>query len=332
MAGEPLKRLFYFVAGGATIASALLGYRTYDNMASENAALKAALTQTGVAAGTTPLPGESQTPDIQTPIIPVTPTGTEISRPDLTWAEWPVNVDQFYQLVKVPDNQISPEYKADPNYRPLNPGMITQEFDKNGNPTGGFQIFFERDAGNNDEFPFVVVQNNSGVMQYGYMHDPNLRDLAGFTGDEVAALGIGDNHIGAGIPVTDGAPVAVEGLTFYPKINTVDGSNNVHFVWTALGPDMQTMSARLARSATSSLITTQSELSLLKPLELMKGNITINVNGSPVNFDGNDDPIYTVNLPHTMGGGLPNRITSFSDLPKSAQAFQRNPFKGIKGA
>lgn len=272
-----------------------------------------------------------------TPTIPPTfePTATlsptPIETPDLTWTEWPTTVDQFYQLVQVPEDQISPEYKADPNYRLLNPGMITQEFDKNGKPTGGFQIFFERDAGNNDEFPFVVIQNNSGVMQYGYMHDPNLRVLAGFTSEEVTALGIGDNHIGAGVPVTDGDPVAVEGLTFYPKINNVDGSGNVHFVWTALGPDMQTMSARLARSATSSILgPSLIDLNQLSPFELMGGNVTIRLNGSPVTFDGDDNPIYKVNPSHVLGGGLPSQITSFTDLPRQAQIHQRNPDKGIR--
>lgn len=161
---------------------------------------------------------------------------------------WPETAQDFLKAIQVSQDQIPAEYLADPYYRPLQAGMLTQEFDAKGKWTGGWQVLLERNSGDQDKFPFVVIKNPGPMMQYGFMHDANLRAKAGFTAEEVQLLGIGNNHIGAGIPVTN-KPIAVEGLTFYPFVNTVDGSNNKHFIYAKLGPDMQTLNARLARSA-----------------------------------------------------------------------------------
>jgi len=179
-----------------------------------------------------------------TQVPTVAPTGRESDFSN----RWPETAQDFLKAIQVSQDRISAEYLADPYYRPLQAGMLTQEFDGKGKWTGGWQVLFERNAGDKDKFPFVVIQNPGPMMQYGYMHDSNLRKQAGFTAQEVQLLGIGQNHIGAGIPVTK-KPIAVEGLTFYPFTNTVDGSNNRHFIYAKLGPDVQTLDARLARLA-----------------------------------------------------------------------------------
>lgn len=197
---------------------------------------------------------------------------------------WPKTAEDFLKAIQVSEDQIPAEYLADPYYRSLQPGMVTKEFGRNGEWTGGWQLFLERDAGNKDRFPFVVIKNPGPMMQYGLLHDPNLRKRAGFTAEEVRLLGIGQNHIGSGIPVTD-IPIAVEGLTFYPRQNEIDGSNNLHSLL-KLGQDMQTLEARLTRSKQQS--------SIRQP-----------------------------------GYRLPNRITSITQLTKTEQEYQQNPFKGI---
>jgi len=327
-----------------TLAVGAVGYFGIRSLIDHNAAVQSGLlNQQATLNAPGLLPTGTPTLEVPTPTnmpstpiteatatgVPPTPEAPKLPR--LDQGEWPITAKDFLKAVQVPEDQIPPEYKADPYYRPLQEGMITLEYDKNGKPTGGVQVLLERNAGNGDKFPFVVIRNSSGVMQYGYMHDPNLRQLAGFTADEVATLGIGDNHIGAGIPVTGDAPVAVEGLTFYPKINNIDGSGNVHFIWTALGENMQTMDQRLARSAGQTSILDDQTNPFL-PLELAQGNVTVMINGSPVLFGGDDNPILKVNKPHTLGGGLPSRITSFTNLPKEAQAHQKNPFAGIRQA
>lgn len=256
---------------------AALGYKGLQNQEAIIAALNNRPTAAAGAGGEPPRLGENIPP-------------TELTR--LSESEWPTTAEAFLKAIQVPENEIPAEYKADPYYRPLQEGMITQEFDNDGNWTGGWQILLERNAGDGDRFPFVLITNSSGIMQYGYMHDPELRRLAGFTADEVALLGIGANHIGGGVPATGDTPVAVEGITFYPLVNTIDGSNNVHFLWTVLGPDMQTLDDRLARSAQSSI----------------------------------RSPHHQV----VLGGGLPGRITSFSGLPRQVQNFQHHPGKGIR--
>lgn len=278
-----------------------------------------------------PFPTTEPSPMPEATATGAPPTPEAPKLPRLDQGEWPTTAKDFLAAVQVPEDQIPSEYKNDPYYRPLQEGMITLEYDVNGKPTGGVQVLFERNAEDGDKFPFVVIRNSSGVMQYGVMHDPILRLLAGFRAEEVAALGIGNNHIGSGIPVTGDSPVAVEGLTFYPKVNSVDGSGNVHFIWTALGENMQTMDQRLARSAGQSSIL-EDQTNPFSPLKLAQGNVTVIVNGSPVNFDGNDEPIYKANRPHALGGGQPSRITSARNLSKEAKAFQKNRFKGINRA
>lgn len=324
-------RTFFTLVGAVGVG--YLGFLAARSLIDQNAAQqlnlliqKATLQANGIQPTGTSLPVESPT-TTSTPNASSTPEATQTNilikpeLPRLDSGEWPTSIHDFYETIMVPDDQISPEYKADSNYRPLQEGMITQEFDKQGNWTGAYQVLLERDAGNGDQFPFVVIRNSGQTMQYGYMHDPNLRAQAGFTASEVAALGIGENHIGAGIPVTGNSQVAVEGLTFYPLVNNIDGSGNIHFIWSTIGADMQSLDARIARSMMSNI----------GPLELDKGNITISIPGIGLTtFDGNDNPIYRVNHPHILGGGLPNRIGSFTDLPKSAQRYQRDPNKGIR--
>lgn len=246
---------------------------------------------------------------------------------------WPMEARDFLAAIQVPEDQVAAELKADPYYRPLQEGMITKEYDADGHWTGGWQILLERDAGNGDRFPFVVIRNSGTTMQYGYMHDADLRVRAGFTAEEVAILGIGANHIGAGVPVTGNAPVAVEGMTFYPPVNDIDGSHNTHTLL-SLGTNMQTMDQRLARFTHSSTKDSKSR-ALVSTIDSIFGpedDIFANLRTSPgVTFIL--DPAKTVNNSFgafQLGGSLPNRIRSFTDLPKNAQAFQRNPRKGIR--
>lgn len=246
---------------------------------------------------------------------------------------WPTTAKDFLAAVQVPEDQVAAELKADPYYRPLQEGMITQEFDAEGHWTGGWQILLERDAGNGDHFPFVVIRNSGTTMQYGYMHDTDLRVRAGFTAEEVAVLGIGANHIGAGVPVTGDVPVAVEGMTFYPQVNDIDGSHSTHTLL-RLGSDMQTMDQRLARF-THSNVQDSSRRARVSKTDSIFGtddDIFASLRTTPgVTFIL--DPNKTVGNAFgsfQLGGQLPNRIRSFSDLPKRAQMFQKDPQRGIR--
>lgn len=292
----------------------------------------------------TPIPPLTSTPTFISPtetLEPVVttatplPSATPTSRPtveatqsnsgqvELSEIDWPTTAEGFIKAIQVPEDKIPDKMKNDPYYRPLDVKMVTQELDNNGNWTGGWQIFFERNAGDNDKFPFTVIRNSGTTMQYGYLHDPKLRTQVGFTAQEVDILGIGEDHIGAGIPVTGDQPIAIEGLTFYPPVNTIDGSNNKHSLL-QLGTDMQTLIERLNRfNGNSSGSTLQHDNSVVFYPSYPSGTVLYTFD--PKQAQRGNSAVH-------LGGGGPAKITKPTNLPRAAQKYQYNPFKGVRRA